>query len=258
MGAIMNGMALHGGVRPYGGTFLVFSDYMRSPIRMAALMQVPVIFVFTHDSIGLGEDGPTHQPIEHLTGLRAIPNLMVLRPADANETAEAWRVALQRADGPTALILTRQAVPTFDRAVLQLADGTRQGGYILSDAPDFQVIIMATGSEVQLALQAQKALQTEGISVRVVSLPSRELFEQQSDAYREQVLPRSIRARVVVEAGAGLGWGGYAGLDGEVVGINRFGASAPGPHVFQDVGLTAEEVISAVRRVLGRPIQAST
>jgi transketolase len=251
MGAILNGLALHGGIRPYGGTFLVFSDYMRSPIRMAALMQVPVIFVFTHDSVGLGEDGPTHQPIEHLTALRAIPNLLVLRPADAAETAEAWRIALERANGPSALILTRQAVPVLDRTQLAPAQGSRRGAYVLSDAHEYAAIIMATGSEVQLALQAQELLHAQGTPVRVVSVPSTELFEQQDAAYRELVLPSHCRARVAVEAGATLGWRGYVGLDGEVVGIDRFGASAPGAQVFHEVGLHADAIVAAVRR--GRP-----
>ena len=249
MGAIMNGLALHGGLRPYGGTFLIFSDYMRSPIRMAALMNIPVIFVFTHDSIGLGEDGPTHQPIEQLTALRAIPNLVVLRPADAVETVAAWRVALERISGPAALVLTRQALPVLERGA-DADDAVPRGAYVLADSPDPDALIIATGSEVQLAVAARDALASEGTRVRIVSMPSRELFEQQDAAYRESVLPRAIRARVAVEAGATIGWGGYVGLDGAVVGIDRFGASAPGPEVFRDVGLTSEAVAEAVRRVV--------
>jgi transketolase len=248
MGAIMNGMALHGGFRPYGGTFLIFSDYMRSPIRMAALMQLPVIFVFTHDSIGLGEDGPTHQPVEQLTSLRAIPNLTVFRPADATETVEAWRFALSRTDGPTALVLTRQALPVLDRSVYASADLVSRGAYVLTDVTHPAALIIATGSEVQLAVEAQELMKYEGIDVRVVSMPSRELFEAQDRAYRDQVLPPTMRARVAVEAGATLGWRGYVGLEGEVVGIDRFGASAPGPEVFRDVGVTAEAVVLAVKR----------
>jgi transketolase len=193
MGAILNGLALHGGLRPYGGTFLIFSDYMRPPIRMAALMGAPVVFVFTHDSVGLGEDGPTHQPVEHLTGLRAIPNLVVIRPADANETVEAWRIALQNNAGPTALVLTRQSVPVIDRSGYAAADNVRRGAYVLADADPLDAIVIATGSEVHLALVARETLAREGINVRVVSMPSHELFEQQDAAYRESVLPRTTR-----------------------------------------------------------------
>ena len=250
MGAILNGLALHGGLRPYGGTFLIFSDYMRSPIRMAALMGAPVVFVFTHDSVGLGEDGPTHQPVEHLTGLRAIPNLVVIRPADANETVEAWRIALQNNAGPTALVLTRQSIPVIDRSKYAVADNVRRGAYILADADPLHAIVIATGSEVHLALAARDTLAREGIGVRVVSMPSRELFERQDAAYRESVLPRAQHARVAVEAGASLGWATYTGLAGAIVGIDRFGASAPGPDVFRDVGVTPDSVVEAVRGVL--------
>ena len=252
MGAILNGLALHGGLRPYGGTFLIFSDYMRSPIRMAALMQLPVIFVFTHDSIGLGEDGPTHQPVEQLTSLRAIPNLVVLRPADATETVAAWRVALQRTTGPTALVLTRQAVPPIDRSVLASADGVERGAYVLTGSDDSAADIIATGSEVRLALEAQSILARDGITARVISMPSCELFDQQPRSYRDHVLSPARRARVAVEAAATLSWGKYVGLDGEVVGLDRFGASAPGPQVFNDAGITAEAVAGAVQRTLTR------
>ncbi|HSL71392.1 MAG TPA: transketolase [Longimicrobiales bacterium] len=250
MAAILNGLALHGGVRPYGGTFLVFSDYMRPAVRLAALMGLPVVFIFTHDSVGLGEDGPTHQPVEHLTALRAIPNLIVLRPADANETVEAWRAALEQTETPTALVLTRQAVPVLDRDQLAPAAGVRRGAYILADADPFDVILIATGSEVQLALEARELLMRENVRVRVVSMPSRELFEQQDAEYRESVLPARVAARVSVEAGATLGWGAYVGLQGASVGLDRFGASAPGAEVFRHVGLTADAVVAAARRVL--------
>jgi transketolase len=253
MGAILNGISLHGGLRPYGGTFLVFSDYMRPAIRMAALMHLPVIFVFTHDSIGVGEDGPTHQPIEHLTALRAIPNLYVFRPADANETVIAWRVALERRHGPTALILTRQALPVLE----QSTEGAARGAYILLEAPgegDPQVILMASGSEVHVAVAAAQALLAEGVRARVVSMPCWELFEAQPLAYRQQVLPPQIRARVAIEAGATLAWGRYVGLDGVVIGLDRFGASAPAKVLFEQFGLTAEAVVTAVRKLLAERV----
>ena len=252
MGGILNGMALHGGVRPYGGTFLVFSDYMRPSIRLAALMEADVIYVFTHDSIGVGEDGPTHQPVEHLMALRAIPNLMVIRPADAVETAGAWLAALANRKGPTALILTRQNLPRLDSTVGQ----TLSGGYVLAEAlrdgqpvePD--VILIGTGSEVQLAVRAREILDGEGVAARVVSLPSWELFAAQPEAYRESVLPDSVRARVSVEAGVTEGWRQFIGLDGLAVGIDRFGASAPYQVVYEKLGVTAEAVAQAAREVL--------
>lgn len=246
MGSVMNGMVLHGGVRPYGGTFLVFADYMRPPIRLAAMMEQPVIFVFTHDSIGLGEDGPTHQPIEHLTTLRAIPNLVVYRPADAMETVAGWKVALERKHGPTALILTRQAVPVLGK----VADAQR-GGYTLVEVEDPQVILIGTGSEVQLAVEAQKELAAEGIRARVVSLPSWEVFESQPADYKESVLPARIKARVAVEAGSPLAWSRYVGLEGRVVGLDRFGASAPYQVLYQQLGITAEAVATAARELVG-------
>ncbi|HMZ78948.1 MAG TPA: transketolase [Acidobacteriota bacterium] len=246
MGSVMNGMVLHGGVRPYGGTFLVFADYMRPPIRLAALMEQPVIFVFTHDSIGLGEDGPTHQPVEHLTTLRVIPNLVVFRPADAIETVAGWKVALERKHGPTALILTRQALP-----ILGVAAGAERGGYILSDVDAPQVILIGTGSEVQLAVAAQKQLATEGIRARVVSLPSWELFDAQPSDYKESVLPSHLTARVAVEAGSTLAWSRYVGLTGRVVGLDRFGASAPYQVLYQQLGITAEAVAAAARELVG-------
>ncbi|MBI4747991.1 MAG: transketolase family protein [Acidobacteria bacterium] len=246
MGSVMNGMVLHGGVRPYGGTFLVFADYMRPPIRLAAMMEQPVIFVFTHDSIGLGEDGPTHQPIEHLTTLRAIPNLVVFRPADAIETVAGWKVALERRHGPTALILTRQALP-----ILGVAEGAQRGGYTLVEVDDPQVILIGTGSEVQLAVEAHKQLATEGIRARVVSLPGWEIFDSQPADYKESVLPARIKARVAVEAGSPLAWSRYVGLEGRVVGLNRFGASAPYQVLYQQLGITAEAVAAAARELVG-------
>lgn len=250
MGSILNGLALHGGIRPYGGTFLIFSDYMRPPIRLAALMDLPVVFVYTHDSIGLGEDGPTHQPIEQLTALRAIPNIAVIRPADATETVEAWRVALTRREGPTVLALTRQALPVLDRTVFPSAQDVARGGYVLRDMDDPQVIIIATGSEVHLALAAQQILAAGGINARVVSMPCCELFDKQTAGYREQVLPTTIRARVAVEAGATLAWARYTGLDGVVVGLDRFGASAPYQVLYEKLGLTSEAVADAARRAI--------
>ena len=239
MGGIMNGLALHGGIRPVGSTFLVFSDYMRPPIRLAALMGQPAIFVFTHDSIGLGEDGPTHQPVEHLAALRAIPGLTVIRPADANETAIAWRVALSHG-GPVALVLTRQDVPVLDAAK---AGSAGRGAYTLADSrstPD--VILIGTGSEVHVALAARDILDGLGIAARVVSMPSWELFAEQTDAYRSEILPSHVRARVSVEAAATMGWERWIGERGVAVGVDRFGASAPGPEVMRELGITPEMV----------------
>jgi Transketolase len=241
MGAILNGLALHG-FRPFGGTFLVFADYMKGAIRLASLMEQPVVYVFTHDSIGLGEDGPTHQPIEQLASLRATPGLVVYRPADANETVAGWRVALSRTHGPTALALTRQGLP-----VLPPNDGALKGGYVVSDAEGFRVILIGSGSELHLALAAQKLLAADGIAARVVSMPSIELFLAQDEGWRESVLPRSCRARVAVEAGATLSWGAIVGLDGTVIGLDRFGASAPYETVYEKLGLTAEAVAAAAR-----------
>jgi transketolase len=254
MGAILSGLALHGGVRPYGGTFLVFSDYMRPSIRLAALMRLPVIYIFTHDSIALGEDGPTHQPVEHLAALRAIPGLTVIRPADATETAAAWRVALQSADGPVALVLSRQNLPVIDRAKFPPPDLLAHGAYVLSDAPGApEVILIATGSEVQLALKAQGQLSERGVAARVVSMPSWELFEKTPPDYRDSVLPPAVRARVAVEAGVNMGWERWVGSSGAVVGQAGFGASAPGGTVMEKFGFTAERVVETVLRVLGRP-----
>ncbi len=252
MGAIANGMARHGGLIPYTATFLAFADYMRAPIRLAALSHDPTVFVFTHDSIGVGEDGPTHQPVEQLMSLRLIPDLVVLRPADANETAQAWRAALERRDGPTVLVLTRQNLPTLDRPETGAAD-VRRGAYVLWDsAPSPEVILVATGSEVSLAMSAAKALASGGVRVRVVSMPSWELFERESDAYRDSVLPSVVSARVSVEAGRTLGWERYVGDRGMALGVDRFGASAPAGEIFEKLGLTVDAVVDAARRVVGR------
>ena len=250
MGAVMNGMALHGGIIPYGGTFLVFADYMRPAIRLAALMGRQAIYVFTHDSIGLGEDGPTHQPVEHLSALRCIPNLLVLRPADAAETAEAWRVAVRHRSGPTALILTRQKLTLLDRARCALASGVMRGAYVLLDgAGPPRVVLLASGSEVQVALDAQKALASEGISARVVSVPSHELFARQDAAYRDQVLLPGL-PRVAVEAAHPMSWYHLVGERGAVVGIDRFGASAPYQKLYEEYGITPAAVAAAARRLL--------
>lgn len=255
MGAIAVGMARHGGVRPFAGTFLVFSDYMRPPIRLAALMGAPVVFVFTHDSIALGEDGPTHQPVEHLASLRAIPNLTVIRPADAGETVAAWRAALERQEGPTALVLTRQDLPVLDRSRLAPPAGLRKGGYILWESSSGAVpelILIATGSEVHLALAAGEELAGNGLRVRVVALPSWELFDRQPAPYLDHILPPAVRARVAVEAGIRLGWEHYVGLEGEIVGLSSFGASAPGPVLLREFGITPSAVVAAGQRVLAR------
>ena len=246
MCAVMNGLALHGGVIPYGGTFLVFSDYARNALRLAALMRLRVVYVFTHDSIGLGEDGPTHQPIEHAASLRLIPNLDVWRPCDTVETAVAWAAALERKDGPTALLLSRQAVAFATR---ESTNGVRRGGYVLSDTPWARAALIATGSEVPLALAAQKILADEGVAVRVVSMPSTNVFDRQDAAYRDSVLPRGM-PRVAIEAGVTDFWRKYVGLEGAVVGIDRFGESAPAADVFKHFGFTPENVVKAVRSVL--------
>ena len=253
MGGILNGMALHGGIMPYGGTFLVFSDYMRPSIRLAAMMDRHVIYVFTHDSIGLGEDGPTHQPIEMLATLRTIPGLVVLRPADANETSWAWRIAIERRDGPVALVFTRQGVPVLDRTALGSAAGVRQGGYVLSDPPKGkpEAVLLAAGSEVHIALEAARALGGEGKRVRVVSMPSLELFAAQPAEYRESVLPSGITARVAVEAAHPQPWWRWVGDAGDVVGLDHFGASAPYQRLYQEFGITAEVVADRVRARLG-------
>ncbi|WP_425551278.1 transketolase [Actinoallomurus vinaceus] len=247
MGAILNGIALHGGTRPYGGTFLVFSDYMRPAVRLAALMKLPVTYVWTHDSIGLGEDGPTHQPVEHLWALRAIPGLDVVRPADANETVVAWRTILEHTDRPAGLCLSRQKLPVFDRGELASAEGVAKGGYILAEASDCQphVILIATGSEVETAVEAREILEAKGTPTRVVSMPCVEWFLSQDEAYRNHVLPPSVRARVSVEAGIGLGWRAFVGDFGESVSLEHFGASSDYKTLFQQFGFTADRVVAA-------------
>jgi len=253
MGAAVNGMAAHGGIIPFGSTFLIFSDYFRPSIRLAALMELGVIYVLTHDSVGLGEDGPTHQPIEQLAALRAIPKLIVLRPCDANETAEAWRVAIESRKRPVILALTRQNVPTLDRAKLAAAEGLRRGAYVLADAPNGKpdMVLIASGSEVSLILAAKEKLAEQKIQARVVSMPSWELFGAQSREYRESVLPPSIRSRLAVEAALPQGWHRYVGDDGDIIGIERFGASAPGNVVMEKLGFTVTHVVEralALRR----------
>jgi len=252
MGAILNGMARHGGVIPYGATFFIFTDYMRPSIRLAALMGCRVVYVMTHDSVGVGEDGPTHQPVEQLASLRAMPNLYVVRPADANETAEAWRMALERTQGPTMLVLTRQKVQALPPERVSAKDGARRGAYILEEAEGGppEVLLLATGSEVGLALSARKLLAQEGIRARVVSMPCRERFEEQEASWRDRVLPPGIAARVSVEAGSTFGWDRYVGDGGTSVGIDRFGASAPADRVFRELGITPERVRDRAKAVL--------
>jgi transketolase len=252
MGAIANGMAYHGGVRSFTATFFVFSDYERPAIRLAAIAKLPVIFIFTHDSIGVGEDGPTHQPIEHLAALRAIPNLLVMRPADGNEAAECYRLALRRNDGPVAIILTRQKVPTLDRSKLAPASGVAQGAYVLSEATGGQpqVVLMGTGSEVATALAAQDKLQSQGIRARVVSLPCWELFLEQTPEYRDKVLPAGITARVSLEAASTLGWHRFVGDHGIALGLDRFGASGSGSVLLKQFGLTADHMVRAATSLL--------
>ena len=252
MGAALNGMMVHGGVIAYGGTFLVFSDYMRPAIRLAALMEVAPIYVFTHESVGLGEDGPTHQPIEHYMALRVIPHLIVIRPSDATETAEAWRAALLHRNAPVALLLTRQKMPVLDRTTLASAEGLQQGAYILADAegPTPDVILIATGSEVHVALAAREMLAADSIGARVVSMPSWELFEAQPADYKESVLPTSVTARLAIEAGVTLGWERYVGTQGDVIGIDRFGASAPAKIIFEQLGFTAENAAARAKALL--------
>ncbi len=252
MGSVVNGMALHGGLRPFGATFLVFADYMRPAIRLSALSHIPSIWVFTHDSIGVGEDGPTHQPVEHLASLRAIPNLCVIRPADANETAQAWKMALLRRDAPTALVFTRQNLPTLDRSVFAPAEGLQRGAYVLADlgpaAPE--IILMASGSEVSVIVAAGQALAAQGVSVRLVSFPSWELFAAQDAAYRAQVLPPHIKKRIAVEAAVGMGWERWLGDEGLFIGMNGYGASAPGPVLFERFGITASAVTARAQEML--------
>jgi len=250
MGSTLTGISLNGGLIPYGGTFLTFSDYMRPAIRLAALSEVQVVYVFTHDSIGLGEDGPTHQPIEHLAALRAIPHLFVIRPADSPEVSEAWRMAILRRNGPTALALTRQKVPVIDRNKFAKADGLRRGAYVLADAETPLLILIATGSEVSLALEAREKLEADGVPTRVVSMPCWELFDEQSEEYRDEVLPPAITARLAIEAGVRQGWDRYVGSTGDVVCLDRFGASAPGEVAMRELGFNVDNVLKHARALL--------
>ncbi len=253
MGSILNGIVLHGPTRPYGGTFLVFSDYMRPPVRLAALMGLPTTYVWTHDSIGLGEDGPTHQPIEHLAALRAIPGLVVLRPGDANETAAAWKAILSQSSAPVGLALTRQNLPVLEGTKELAADGVRKGGYVLADASEGipQVVLIGTGSELQMAFEARKVLEADGVRTRVVSMPSIEWFDAQEQAYRDTVIPPTVKARVVVEAGIAQPWHRFAGSTGEIVSIEHYGASADYQTLFREFGFTTEAVVAAAHRSLG-------
>jgi transketolase len=260
MGAVLNGMALHRGLIPYGGTFLIFSDYMRPPMRLAAMNGLPVIYVFTHDSIAMGEDGPTHQPVEQLLGLRSTPGMVLIRPADANETVAAWRIAIARRDGPVALVLTRQGLPVLDPAVYPaISAGVPRGGYILANSlaggrPD--VVLIATGSEVHLALNARDRLAGEGVQARVVSVPSTELFAAQSNQYRDEVLPPGAPL-LVIEAGVSLGWRSYIGPRIAVVGVETYGASAPGPIVMEHYGFTVENVCKQAHEVIRQAKESS-
>jgi transketolase len=250
MGAITNGLALSR-LRPFSATFLIFSDYERPAIRLSSIMEIPSIHIYTHDSIGVGEDGPTHQPIEQLSSLRAIPGLIVLRPGDANEVTEAWRVIAPLKHQPVVLVLTRQAMPTLDRTKYAPASGVAQGAYILADSEGTpEVILIGTGSEVSLCVEAYEKLKSEGVKARVVSMPSWELFEQQDEAYREKVLPRAVTARVVVEQAAAFGWERWVGLSGKVIGMRTFGASAPLKNLLQKFGFSTEKVIEAAREVM--------
>jgi len=252
MSAMCNGLGLHGGVLPYSGTFLTFSDYSRNALRMAALMKLQNVFVFTHDSIGLGEDGPTHQPVEHTESLRLMPNMSVWRPCDAVETAVAWRHAIERRDGPTSLILTRQGLPHQERSAVQLADVSR-GGYVLKDSDGMpELILIATGSEVALAVAAADELAADGVKVRVVSMPSTDQFDRQSDDYREAVLPAAVTARVAVEAGVTSGWWRYTGTKGQVIGLDRFGESAPAEVLFEYFGFSVANVSKIARETLAQ------
>lgn len=248
MAGIMNGMALHGGVLPYSGTFFVFSDYMRPAMRMSSLMKQQVIYVLTHDSIGLGEDGPTHQPEAHLWAYRMIPNMCVVRPMDANETAEAWKIALKNRNMPTCLVLTRQNLPVYDRESLgwAKAEEVQKGAYVLCEDQDFEVIIIATGSEVELAIKAKAILNEQGMKIRVVSMPSTNIFDIQSKVYQESVLPKNITRRIAVEAGSTLGWYKYVGTNGKVIGLDRFGASAPYKKLYEEFGITTQAIVEAV------------
>jgi transketolase len=252
MGAALNGMALHGGLKVFGGTFFVFSDYLRPAIRLAALMGLPVTYVFTHDSIAVGEDGPTHEPVEQLPALRAMPNLSVIRPADGNETAAAWKLAVESTNKPTVLVLTRQNLPTLPGTDQKAYEGVSKGAYVVSSAeketPD--ALILASGSEVNLAVEAQKALLTEGIQVSVVSMPSWDRFDLQSKEYKESVLPKSVKKRLGIEMASSIGWHKYTGDEGDVLAIDQFGASAPGEKIMEEYGFSVNNVVSKVKALL--------
>jgi transketolase len=254
MGAALNGMALHGGLKVYGGTFFVFSDYLRPAIRLAALMGLPVTYVFTHDSIAVGEDGPTHEPVEHLSALRGIPNVSVIRPADGNETAAAWRLAIESTNKPTALVLTRQNLPTLKGTVQNAYENVSKGAYVVSPATKEKAdaLLIATGSEVNLAVDAQKALEGEGISAAVISMPSWDRFDAQPQEYKDTVIPKNVKARLTIEMGASLGWHKYAGDEGEVLAIDQFGASAPGERIIKEYGFTVENVVAKVKGLLNK------
>ena len=253
MGSIMNGMSLTGGIIPYGATFLIFSDYMRPPVRLACIMDRHVIYVYTHDSIGLGEDGPTHQPIEQLSALRAIPKMTLIRPADASETAEAWRFALKYKNGPVALVLTRQKLSFIDRSKYAAASGLARGAYVLADAPGGapEIVLISSGSEVALVLDAQKKLEADGIRARAVSMPSHELFAAQDQAYRDSVLPKGIK-RIAMEAAHPMSWYRWVGDDGVILGIERFGASAPAATIYEHLGITVQKMVETAKRLVGK------
>ena len=253
MGAILNGLSLVK-VRPFGSGFFIFVDYMREPMRLSALMEIPVIYIFTHDSIGVGEDGPTHQPIEQLAHLRAMPGLIMIRPCDANEVREAWKVILQLHHEPAVLVLSRQAVPTIDRAKFAAASGLARGAYVLADAPDAdpEVILIGTGSEVSLCLQAYEELTTEGVRARVVSMPSWELFDDQTADYRDSVLPPHVKARVSVEQASDFGWTKYVGTEGQSIGMETFGASAPLKQLLKKFGFTVDHIVAAAKNQIVR------
>lgn len=251
MGAALNGMALHGGLKVYGGTFFVFSDYVRPAIRLSAIMNTPVTYVFTHDSIAVGEDGPTHEPVEQLASLRVMPNLSVIRPADGNETQAAWRLALESTDQPTALVLTRQGLPTLEHTAENAYEGVKRGAYVVSDAKKHvDAILLATGSEVPLAVEAQKVLLEKNIDVRVVSMPSWDRFEKQDEAYKEEIIPSSVTDRVAIEMGSSLGWERYVGA-GKIIAVDQFGASGKGDKVVAEYGFTVENVVKHVEALLG-------
>lgn len=250
MGAALNGMALHGGLHVFGGTFFVFSDYVRPAIRLSALMGLPVTYVFTHDSVAVGEDGPTHEPVEHLASLRAMPNLNVIRPADANETKQAWKLALTAESQPTLLVLSRQDLPVLEGTGELAAAGVEKGAYVISGTENPQALLLATGSEVSLAVEAQKQLAAEGISVSVVSMPSWDRFEKQDKAYKQSVIPPTVKKRLAIEMGASFGWDRYTGDEGEILAIDRFGASAPGERIMQEFGFTPENVVAKVKNLI--------